>query len=195
MSFLLFIKEIFLENKNSLLRFWRQQSLPEETRLEVERKIASTNVKRLIPFAALILLIEIINQITLFASQTYPSLHVVYLAAGLSLVALSAVTLFLSYRTLNAAPVSVRRCRRLNRAFWFFFSINMLGFIYLEISTRGLTNNFFYLLILTAAFPLLSTAEALWFFGMDLAVSFPIAVCNGFTAQQLIQLPLVAFSR
>ena len=67
----------------------------------------------------------------------------------------------------------------------------MLGFIYLEITTRGSTNNFFYLLILTAAFPLLSRSEALGLFCLDAAVTIPIALYHGFAPHQMIQLPLI----
>lgn len=193
MKLMIFIKRILREEKEGLLRFQtaRQEYSPELEK-KVELKIAENNVKRLIPFAAIILLIEIINQITIFLTSSGDSLQAAYLPAGILMILLMAVSILLSYLALRRSFVTAGRCRLLYRSFWWLFSLGMLVFILLEISTRGSTNNFIYLLILTAAFPLLTWKESILLFCADTAVTFSFALYRGLTPQQLLQFPLIA---
>ena len=196
MGFFAFLKNIFLESGEGLFRVRAdRQDLSLALRNQIEYKNAVTNVKRLVPFATAILLIEVISQLTIFGAHAYPSLHALYLTAGIAMMLLAFGAILAAYRLLCATTVDTRRCKRLYRSFWWLFSFGMLAFIYLEIESRGSTNNFFYLLILTAAFPLLSWRESLSLFCLDIALTLPIALYYGFSPQQMIQLPLItAFS-
>lgn len=193
MSFFTFLKNSLSDERQILRQSEADQlQLPTEMLERLDTENAVVNVRRLVPFSVLIFLIEILNQAVIFTADISPTAHGAYLAAGASMLALMVTAAALAYRFLTAPVVERRRCKSLYRAFWWLFSINMLVFVALEIITRRLTNNYFYLLILTAAFPLLSRKEAFWLFGLDAAVAIHVAVVFGFTAQQLLQLPLIA---
>lgn len=192
MKFTAFMKHILWEEKNTLgLLHLDERGLPSALREQIDRTNAVNNIKRIVPFSVLLFFIEALNQGTILLTKAYPGLRGAYLTAGTAMLLLSAGAVFLAYRALSAPTVDVRRCKRLYRFFWTAFSLVMLAFIYLEIHTQGSTNNFFYLLILTAAFPLLSRKEALWLFALDAVAAVPMAVYHGFTPQQLLQLPLI----
>ncbi|MCB6364873.1 GGDEF domain-containing protein [Intestinibacillus massiliensis] len=193
MDFFTFLKDS-LSDGRQVLRQGEidQRQLPPELLERLDTKNAVTNVHRLVPFSVLIFLIEILNQVVIFTADVSPAVHEAYLAAGGFMMMLMAVVVVLAYRFLTASMVDRRHCKCLYRTFWWLFTVNMLVFVCLEIVTRNLTNNYFYLLILTAAFPLLSRREAFWLFGLDAVVTITVAVFHGFTPQQLLQLPLIA---
>lgn len=190
---MIFIKRIFREEKEGLFRFQTaQQEHSPELEKKVALKIAKNNVKRLIPFAAIILLIEIINQITILLTSSEDSLRAAYLPAGILMILLMVSAILLAYLVLRRSFAAAGHCRLLYRSFWWLFSLGMLVFIWLEICTRGSTNNFIYLLILTAAFPLLTWKESLLLFCADTAVMFSFALYSGLAPQQMLQFPLIA---
>ena len=193
MGFLTFLRNSLSDERQGLRQSEiDQRELPPKLLERLDTQNAVTNVRRLVPFSALVFLIEVLNQVTIFMAHVSPGVHGVYLAAGAAMLLLMAVTMALAYRFLTAPAVDPLRCKALYRGFWWGFTVNMLAFVCLEIITRGLTNNYFYLLILTAAFPLLSRNEALWLFGVDAAVTVPVAAFLGFSPQQMLQLPLIA---
>lgn len=193
MNFFTFLKHSLSDGRQVLRqRELDQPQLPPELLEQLDTKNAVTNVHRLVPFSVLIFFIEVLNQIALYTADLSPTVHAVYLAAGGAMLALTAAAVLLAYRLLTASTVNRRCCQWLCRAFWWCFTLLMLVFVCLEIVTRNLTNNYFYLLILTAAFPLLARREAFGLFGLDAAVTISVAVFHGFTPQQLLQLPLIA---
>lgn len=192
MKFASFLKEILLDGRRGLLRFRTdRQNLPPVLLERIDRKSTVTNVRRIVPFSILIFLIEICNLLTIFLTSANFSLNMAYLLVGTAILLLMAGAVIAAYRLLCRPKADIGRCKLFYRCFWGVFTVVMLFYVYLEVLSRGTTNNFIYLLILTAAFPLLSCAEALCLFGFDALVMILAALNNGISAQQLLQLPLI----
>lgn len=192
MKLIAFIKKSLLDERQGLFRFrTAQQGLSPELERQAEHKIIQSNVKRLVPFSIIILVIEIINQFMILMSSPESRIRAAYLTAGGLMIVLMLATILIIYLNYRGFLLTAHS-RLLYRSFWWLFSIGMLVFIWLEIFTRGTTNNFIYLLILTAAFPLLTGKESLLLFCMDTAIMFTLALYSGMTVQQMLQFPLIA---
>lgn len=193
MNFFSFIKDLLhKENWGLFSTNTDPQDLPPDLIARVEEKIAVHNIRRIVPFAGLIFFAELITQISLLIADPDGVKLGFYLLFGSYLLLLSLAAIFLSYQILKKPMVSVRHCQLLCRTFWWLFSFGMLTFDILEIYTRGSTNNYIYLLILTATFPLLPWKDMFFLFGVDTAVILPFACYSGMSMLLVIQLPLLA---
>lgn len=193
MNFFSFIKDLLKkENWGLFSTNTDPQDLSPELLARVEEKIAVNNMRRIVPFAGLVFFAELITQISLLIADPDGVKIGFYLFFGSYLLLLSLAAIFLSYQILKKSVVSVRNCQMLCRAFWWLFSLGMLTFDILEIYTRGSTNNYIYLLILTATFPLLPWKDMFFLFGVDTAVILPFAYYSGMSVLLVIQLPLLA---